>query len=475
MALRTTTSSQTTRTASPGVDNYVWQNKEYEQLANNLPEFQYTAGILDKLGALVGARTEEVKANDEYANYRANLLAQLKQLDQETKYNSAEEQAQRLRDAGQNPDLTGGIEPGEAGEVDNQAANAPDSGTPELEQIMTAAGEVTKFAGMVATGVSTCLAAAQTMGSIELADTNTRNAIYGEVEKLVEGRWRYDNENNELMFKSPYYTKDYTTWSKAQNEDDIPGVIAGSLTFNEFRNNPTVKQKWHSRRQQMYAYRAFNDILNNLNTETKGKRSIVENREANKELGQSLEDYTQENVKAARNFYKDIEPALLEIEKISTNVEKDFWTRFEQLKGGYYKAGAQANQYKFNSNYYSKLEPDWAAKFQNKYNEKNYNYYDEWFPRMAAKAENNKNNAYNENIGIVMELNVTYNNMIKKELDIINKTKDPVEKGLHIMFLQALTSGKAGNQSFLQGAGQAAGIGKTMGLIPTSTWSIKEF
>lgn len=444
-----------------GTTDHVWKNKSYEEMAKNLPQFQYTRGWIDDIGDTFGFRTGQDKARDEFTNYRNNLLAQLIQLDEETEYNNAINQVERQAAAGINSDLAGGISPGEAGEVDNQAANAPE--TPEgvdLETIGKAANEVTKFVGFIATGVSTCLAAAQTMGAIELNDINVRNGIYEEVGKLIEGHWRYDENTGEVYLSSPYYNEDRNDVNEGSGNGDnvLDEVVSGAISWNTFKNNRRNRERWKSKRQLKYAYRAFNDILKNLNIKTKGVEAITNSRTATQRLGESLEDTRGNDITSARNFYKDVKPYLLEIEKLSAKIDADFNKKMNELSGGKWKAKSQVEQWKYNTEYYNKLEPDWAASFENNYNQKMGNYYEEWMGKKAAQAENDRNEAYIENIGVVMELNRTYNKMIMEELKNVNSTKDPMEKALHIMFLQTLTSGKAGNQSVLEGAGKVGGI-----------------
>lgn len=102
---------------------YEWKNPNYEELANNNPalQFQYTPSLGDKIFRALGFRTGSVKAEDDFHNKAVQYEQQLRELDTEQQYNSAEEQARRLREAGINPNLAGGVTPGEAGQVDNQA------------------------------------------------------------------------------------------------------------------------------------------------------------------------------------------------------------------------------------------------------------------------------------------------------------------------------------------------------------------
>lgn len=73
----------------------------------------------DKFLNFLGFRSGYDKAQEEYNLASAEYQAQLAQLSSEEQYNSPEEQARRMRQAGLNPDLTG-VEGEPASEFDNQ-------------------------------------------------------------------------------------------------------------------------------------------------------------------------------------------------------------------------------------------------------------------------------------------------------------------------------------------------------------------
>lgn len=118
-------------------DNYNYHNKEIEALAADNPanKYQYTPGWLDKIGNFFGFRTAQDKFEDEKANKAADIEAQLKAIDREEHYNSAEEQAQRMRDAGINPNLQGGVDAGAASEFDDQANAGMETPKDEMQTI----------------------------------------------------------------------------------------------------------------------------------------------------------------------------------------------------------------------------------------------------------------------------------------------------------------------------------------------------
>lgn len=82
----------------------------YEQLfaANPYRNQVASGGIFG-----IGKHKEQEQINMNAREYDANIMA----LIQQNQYNSAQEQASRLKDAGINPDLAGGVSPGEAAEA----------------------------------------------------------------------------------------------------------------------------------------------------------------------------------------------------------------------------------------------------------------------------------------------------------------------------------------------------------------------
>lgn len=182
---RSTNTSYSTPVTPEPEDNYKYHNKEIEALAADNPalRYQYTPGFLDKIGNVFGLKTNEDKFRDEQANKAADIEAQLKAIDREEHYNSAEEQAQRMRDAGINPNLQGGVDAGQATEFDDQANAGMDTGEAKDIDVLRESGKAiiatlinvaTAGAGLAATGME-----------LKTAATGLYTAGFGAVKEFV--------------------------------------------------------------------------------------------------------------------------------------------------------------------------------------------------------------------------------------------------------------------------------------------------
>lgn len=150
--------------------------KDFASLQANNPyrNYKYTQSSFDKIGNWLNSRvfhdnfikTREQSVADDMANKAAVYDAQIGEVQREEMYNSATEQAERMRAAGINPDLqSSGISGGEATPFDNQAV----SGMPELEQEsdLQRAGNFISSVLSIASGASSLVA----------SGINTANAI----------------------------------------------------------------------------------------------------------------------------------------------------------------------------------------------------------------------------------------------------------------------------------------------------------
>lgn len=91
----------------------------FENISNPYSELPRSQTPWDRLVNWFGFRSGYDKAQEQYNLAGAEYNAQLEQLASEEKYNSPAEQAQRMREAGLNPDLTG-VSGEPASEFDNQ-------------------------------------------------------------------------------------------------------------------------------------------------------------------------------------------------------------------------------------------------------------------------------------------------------------------------------------------------------------------
>lgn len=222
-------------------EDYKWNNQDFAELAKANPalQYQYTPGLMDKIGNFWGFRTGEDKFRDEQYNKAVDYEAQLMQIDREEAYNSAEAQAQRMREAGINPNLAGGVEAGQASEFDNQAVQGQESNMQNEETfrqtLNLGISAITSGANLFLTGL--------TMANEQMKLFKDRQGVTKQI---------YD------------FVNDIVT-----NHDNVDVWLQPGQTFAEFTNNPKVKAIAPSRYEQQVLYNAFCDAIGRLtNTKT---------------------------------------------------------------------------------------------------------------------------------------------------------------------------------------------------------------
>ena len=188
-------------------ENYKWKNQDFAELAANNPKlnYTYTDGWWDKIGDYFGFRTQQDKVRDEANAKASDYEAELMQTDREENYNSAEEQAQRMRDAGINPNLQqGAVSPGDASGIDNQAVQGMDMG--EADAGKDAKAAFGNFIGTI------------------LNITTTGIGLLNDVEGLFNKR----NQGNAMMYD---FVKDFIINNPGKTEDELIQMIETDPKF----------------------------------------------------------------------------------------------------------------------------------------------------------------------------------------------------------------------------------------------------
>lgn len=115
----------------------------FEQMARNNPylNYNYELGLWDRIGNTFGFRTNEDKVREQMEQASRDYNAQLYQLQSEDQYNSPSEQANRMRQAGMNPDLLGTDSVAPAGEF-AQEQTSPDLSSNDNTQVLSTASNI---------------------------------------------------------------------------------------------------------------------------------------------------------------------------------------------------------------------------------------------------------------------------------------------------------------------------------------------
>lgn len=142
---------------------------------NPYRNYQYTRGIWDRVGDFFGFRTKEDATRDQMDLKARAYDAQTAEIEREEMYNSPEEQASRMRQAGINPDLeSSGITGGAASPFDNQAvADMPNPEDNEVRDVIGVAGSIlssvvsipTAIVGLIKSGLELTSVANETFES----------------------------------------------------------------------------------------------------------------------------------------------------------------------------------------------------------------------------------------------------------------------------------------------------------------------
>lgn len=129
-----------------------YKGTQYEQMWNMNPykdDYYGATGLWDKIGNAFGFRTAEDKYETERKTANAQYLSEIEAMKVQNEYNSEEAVAQRMRDAGINPDLQ---QISDTGSVDFNAPEGP--GAPEgNEQAASLLGDFSMKAIQLAFGM----------------------------------------------------------------------------------------------------------------------------------------------------------------------------------------------------------------------------------------------------------------------------------------------------------------------------------
>lgn len=202
---------------------------DYGALYQNNPyrNYQYTPSFWDRIGSAINSRvgfnmikTNQMKVADEMANNAAVTDAQIAEIQREEMYNSAGENAQRMREAGINPDLQmSGVTGGEASPFDNQATSAmPDFSGPD-------SGDMPNFVrglvGLIPSVTGMLTAFPELATSINAAKSSHIQAV-----------------NSLNSFIDDWIYRQYSAFSGINTQSDF----LNSDAFSKFMNDPQVKE-----------------------------------------------------------------------------------------------------------------------------------------------------------------------------------------------------------------------------------------
>lgn len=355
---------------------------------NNSPRKQ---SFWEKVLSGLGFRTNYDKDMEQLSQASAEYQAQIAQLASEDKYNSPLEQANRMRQAGLNPDLTG-VTGEPASEFDNQQ-NSPEMSGSDQEQIMSA---FQNFSSLILGTFGTAESIMQSVGTMSQLVQNIRSGSLDQAQKVVDTVGNLHG----LIMGDETINKDNIEFNP--NVQALLGIIPNRKMRKRVLNylvdyEPTLQKR-----------------LDMLNTKTN-----VENRrkEYNSLLGSSTYSSSDETMQGLMKILSD---GQFEATKAMYEAQK------KQFK-------AEAKQSEYSANLADKLNADGT------YNDEAEAYKAQQGASISDSDYRSTENAYNkEKLDIQKHILDTY----KKALDFLN---DQAQKG---DLLSGVLSFALGSMSF---------------------------
>lgn len=204
----------------PFWNDYNSLGSRYQSQLSPYLNYNYQLGVWDRIGNIFGFKTGEDRYRIEMQDRARQALAGLKTDEFQNQFNSQQEQAQRMRDAGLNPDLAGEATGEQASGLEQPLAPIDPSifDTPQsiVSPIVSALG--TSFSALQNVG-----AFASALSDVTLTKQNAKNVAAGRPGIEIQN-WSqaWDAAGKWLQSTDPYQYLDIKPLS-----DDLVGTKAG--------------------------------------------------------------------------------------------------------------------------------------------------------------------------------------------------------------------------------------------------------
>lgn len=396
---------------------YDWKSKDFAELAKNNPhlQYEYTPGFFDVLFRDSPFKTKEKAWIDKTRNDAQIYQAELENRDREEDYNNAINQAQRMRDAGMNPNLDpSSIDAGQASENDNVATKEDEMQQNDMETISTAVSTATSMLGTITNCFVSALSMISTKTTIfkNIIDTNKagRAGVYEIMKHVMEGR----NDSNNLG--TSFYP-----WEKHEGAY----ISSDQMSKKLFFQSDWVKDMFETTKEKNWAWQAYQELLDNYKVMTAGNKNETEYKESGLELGKTNATFSLFGFspKKVEEWYRPI---------------ADFEKRTSKIL-----AEAGFNKATFEKQYYGKAKGESYGVFQNNYWEAQGAYYNAW----DGAKEGTKINTAND---IYISLNRAWANMLKEIAEKASDTRIPMYDRIGYM-VQLKMLGDVQNTNITQG------------------------
>lgn len=338
-------------------------DRDFAKMYENNPalQYQYTPSFWDRLFRNTAFKTKEKAWIDEQRNNALNYGADLQELDRQQEYNNAVNQAQRERDAGLNPNLDpSSISPGEASENDNATLPEQTKRETDLETTRDTLNVVTSALGFVNNTFISALTMLKSGTGIfnEMVKTNTegREKVYNLMKQIMEGH--LSNTEEGWVRDLPFYEWNADTETMGTNRQS-------------FMNNEWVKDNFPTLRERKWAWSAYRELYDNLQTLTKGNKNYEDLVTGEIELGKALQTRKEwgtsisgimKSYEPIARFQKEMASILAEAGVDEGNYRRDYWKN----ASGSNRAQAENAQYGYNYEYWSEKDGQIQAQGENK-------------------------------------------------------------------------------------------------------------
>ena len=344
----------------PELDFY---NSDFAKMYENNPalRYQYTPTFWDKLFRNTPFKTSEKAWIDEQRNNALNYGTELQELDRQQEYNNATNQAQRMRDAGLNPNLDpSSVSAGEASENDNATLPEQTKKATDLETTKETLNVITSALGSVnnifVSALSMINNGTGIYKNIMEVNSDTRKKVYDIMKEVMEGHMDTTTQNSLYPFFK---------FGQAYVDEDA------QMTKNVFMQSEWVKSMFRSKKEKEWAWNAYEDLKDNYKTVTEANKAITDTMNSGITLGQTGAKYKawggnysaiKEAYSPIAEFEKQMASILAETGVDEGNYRRDYW----KIASGSAKALAENAQYGYNYEYWSTKNGQTQAEGENK-------------------------------------------------------------------------------------------------------------
>lgn len=290
--------------------------------ANPYSDVQYQLGWWDRLGNTLGFRTQEDKRREELAQASAEYNSQLASLESEDKYNSPKAQAERMRAAGQNPDLLGTGEVAEAAQF-----NEPET-TPEVpgQTNQEAAAQVGR--AITTTATSLMSAATTAMGLIQ-SGINLEMTLNQAESQRLDNFQKYYNTAKEYVINTlsiPQLEKDKEIEPDAKYKGELE-------TITKRAENDAVNL-FYTGKQRRKFLKAIHEVTDKLPTTLEQYKEWAELEKTKQNAARTMASGGYGTIEEEVKFWEPIVHALEKIDKLKNEYEANQWENRTKKKLG---------------------------------------------------------------------------------------------------------------------------------------------